>query len=213
MADVFLGWVYNQDMSAKNTPPPIELDELLAAEFEYIAQTATQANEDRARVSSFYLIAVGSLVAALFSTQLFDLDKFTQTVKFMFGGIFILLTLLGISTIMQLARLRTAWYESMLAMNQIKDFAMQQNPELTRAFRWTSQTLPPKYKKNSVSYYQALEVALIGGLMFIGDDSGAGNVHTMPGGQTMTGMMMMDTGSMHTMPGGGQMPGMTHTAP
>jgi F0F1-type ATP synthase assembly protein I len=26
--------------------------------------------------------------------------------------------------------------------------------------------LPPKYKRNSVSYYQALEVALIGGLMF-----------------------------------------------
>lgn len=153
-------------MSSENNPQPIELDELLAAEFEYIAQTATQANEDRARVSSFYLIAVGSLVAALFSTQLFDPDKFTQIVKLMFGGVFILLTLLGISTVMQLARLRTAWYESMLAMNQIKDFAMQQNPELVRAFRWTSKTLPPKYKKNSVSYYQALEVALIGGLMF-----------------------------------------------
>lgn len=153
-------------MSAEKDPQLIELDELLAAEFEYISQTATQANEDRARVSSFYLIAVGSLVAALFSTQLFDPDKFTQTVKLMFGGVFVLLTLLGISTIMQLARLRTAWYESMLAMNQIKDFAMQQNPELSRAFRWTSKTLPPKYKKNSVSYYQALEVALIGGLMF-----------------------------------------------
>jgi predicted lipid-binding transport protein (Tim44 family) len=147
-------------------PPPVELDELLAAEFEYIAQTATQANEDRARVSSFYLIAVGSLVAALFSTQLFDTDKFTETVKLMFSGLFILLTLLGISTIMQLARLRTAWYESMLALNQIKEFAMKQNPELTSAFRWTSKTLPPKHKKNSVSYYQALEVALIGGLMF-----------------------------------------------
>jgi hypothetical protein len=147
-------------------PPPVELDELLAAEFEYIAQTATQANEDRARVSSFYLIAVGSLVAALFSTQLFDTDKFTETVKLMFSGLFILLTLLGISTIMQLARLRSAWYESMQALNQIKEFAMKQNPELASAFRWTSKTLPPKHKKNSVSYYQALEVALISGLMF-----------------------------------------------
>ena len=34
----------------------------MAAEFDYIAQTAIQANEDRARVSSFYMVAVGSLV-------------------------------------------------------------------------------------------------------------------------------------------------------
>ena len=152
-------------MPIKNIPP-VELDELLAAEYDYIAQTATQANEDRARVSSFYLIAVGSLVAALFGTQLFDADKFTETVKVMFSGLFILLTLLGTSTIMQLARLRSAWYESMLAMNQIKAFAMSQNPELKQAFRWKTETLPARYKVGSVSYYQAFEVALIGGLMF-----------------------------------------------
>jgi len=146
--------------------PLVELDELLAAEFNYIAQTATQANEDRARVSSFYLIAVGSLVAALFGTQLFDPNLFTQTVKLMFSGLFVLLTLLGASTVMQLAQLRSAWYESVQAMNQIKDFAMEQNPELAKAFRWKTSTIPAKYKTKSVSYYEALEVSLIGGLMF-----------------------------------------------
>jgi hypothetical protein len=145
---------------------PIELDELLAAEFNYIAQTATQAFEDRARVSSFYLIAVGSLVAALFGTQLFEPEKFTQAVKLMFSGLLMLLTLLGSSTVMQLAQLRSAWYESMMAMNQVKDFAMEQNPELVNAFRWKTTTLPAKYKRGNVSYYQALEVAMIGGLMF-----------------------------------------------
>lgn len=145
---------------------PIELDELLAAEFDYIAQTAVQANEDRARVSSFYLIAVGSLVAALFGTQLFDNENFTSTVKFMFSGLFILLTLLGTSTVIQLGRLRAAWHESMLAMNQLKDFAMHQSPELIEAFRWKTTTLPSKYKKGSVSYFQAIEVSLISGLMF-----------------------------------------------
>jgi len=150
----------------KSTAPRVELDELLASEYDYITHTANQANEDRARVSSFYLIAVGSLVAALFGTQLFDAEKYTQPVKIMFSGLFILLTLMGTSTIMQLARLRGAWYEAMLAMNQIKDFAMNQSPELTKAFRWTTATLPPKFKKGSVSYYQAIEVALISGLMF-----------------------------------------------
>jgi hypothetical protein len=146
--------------------PAVELDELLAAEFNYIAQTAAQAFEDRARISSFYLIAVGSLIAALFGTQLFDPEKFTQAVKLMFSGLFLFLTLLGTSTVMQLAQLRSAWYESMMAMNQLKDFAIKQSPELADAFRWKTSTLPAKYKKGSVSTYQALEVSLIGGLMF-----------------------------------------------
>jgi len=68
--------------------------------------------------------------------------------------------------VLQLARLRAAWHESMMAMNQLKDFAMSQSPELSKAFRWKTSTLPPKYKQGSVSHYQAVEVAIIGGLMF-----------------------------------------------
>lgn len=153
-------------MTEEKQPQPIELDELLAAEFSYIAQTATQAFEDRSRVSSFYLIAVGSLIATLFGTQFLDAGESTQNIKLMFSGIFLLLTLLGLSTVMQLARLRSAWHESMMAMNQIKDFAMKQNPELINAFRWKTSTLPAKYKSGSVSSNQALEVSMIGGLMF-----------------------------------------------
>ena len=139
-----------------NESLPLDLDELLAAEYDYIAQTANQANEDRARVSSFYLIAVGSLLAAMFGTQLFDPGFYSINVNLMFSGLFMLLTLLGTSTIMQLAQ----------AMNQLKDFMVSQNESLTNAFRWTTNTLPPRYKTNSVSYYQAAEVALIGGMMF-----------------------------------------------
>ena len=99
---------YNHAMP-DNEPVPLEFDELLAAEYNYIAQPAIQAHEDRARVSSFYLIAVGSLLAAIFGTQLFDPGFYSRTVNLMFSGLFILLTLLGTSTIMQLARLRAAW--------------------------------------------------------------------------------------------------------
>src|SRR5436309_9614593 len=95
-------------LMANDNPLPVEFDELLAAEFDYIAQTAIQAHEDRARVSSFYLIAVGSLVAAMFGTQFFDLNSPSRTINIMFSGLFGLLTLLGTSTVMQLARLRTA---------------------------------------------------------------------------------------------------------
>jgi hypothetical protein len=147
-------------------PLPIEFDELLAAEFNYIAQTAIQANEDRARVSSFYMVAVGSLVAALFGTQLFDPDSPSATVYWMFSGLFVLLTFLGTSTVMQLARLRGAWFESALAMNQLKAYMISENPRLVNAFRWQASTLPSKHKKNTIAFYQATEVALISGLMF-----------------------------------------------
>ncbi|WKZ48919.1 MAG: hypothetical protein QY306_06070 [Anaerolineales bacterium] len=144
---------------------PISTD-FLTEEYEYIAQTAAQANEDRARISSFYLIAVGSLIATIFGTQFFDVDFFTQPVKFMLSGIFLLLTLMGTSTIVQLAKLRAAWYESMLAMNHLKDFMISHNKELTKAFRWTTRTLPPKYKTNSISYFQAREAAILSGVTF-----------------------------------------------
>lgn len=155
--------------TSKKPPSSIEVKELLAAEFEYIAGTANQANEDRARVSSFYLVAVGSLVAALFGTQVFDPDKSgsnPQAINLLFGILFLLLTFLGCSTILQLARLRAAWYDSVLAMNRIKDFVIAQHPILEDAFPWRMKTVPGKYKPNSVSYFQAVEVAVIGGLMF-----------------------------------------------
>ena len=150
---------------SNDEPLPVEFDELLASEFDYIAQTAAQATEDRARVSSFYLIAVGSLIAAMFGTQFIGMKSLPATINLMFSGLFLLLTLLGTSTIMQLARLRAAWYESMLAMNQLKDYMIQENKPLAKAFRWQSSTLPPKYRTSSVSYYQAMEVALISRLM------------------------------------------------
>jgi hypothetical protein len=141
-------------------------EDILFAEFEYIAATAAQANEDRARVASFYLIAVGSLVAALFSTQLFGPLAGSPGISLLFSGLFLTLTLLGSSTVLQLARLRAAWYESALAMNQIKDHVIQLDKKLAGAFRWRSASLPPLYKVDSISYIQTVEVALLSGLTF-----------------------------------------------
>jgi hypothetical protein len=141
-------------------------NDILVAEYEYIANSANQANEDRARVASFYLVAVGSLVAALFSTQIFNTAEDYTTLDLLFSGLFLVLTLLGGLTVIQLARLRSAWYESMTALNQIKEYAISQDKNLARAFRWRAQSMPPLYKKNSVSYQQTVEVAVLSGLMF-----------------------------------------------
>jgi hypothetical protein len=145
--------------------PPIDVNGLLTAEFEYISQTASEAHADRARISSFYLIAVGSLVAALLGTQVFVGGQLTKLTTILLSVLFSLLTFLGTSTVIQLGRLRVAWHESMLAMNQIKEYAIKHHPEIDEAFLWKTKSLPELYKRKSISFFQATEVSVISGLM------------------------------------------------
>ena len=138
-------------------------DEILDSEFDYVAQTAFQAHEDRARVTTFYLVTVGSLVAAILSAELGTLDQpFTYAA---FASLFVVLSLMGLLTLLQLVRLREAWFESVLAMNQIKDYYVKhfQEEGLEDAFRWRTQTIPARFKRWSVAYMLALQVAVLGG--------------------------------------------------
>jgi|SRR6185503_18373021 hypothetical protein len=149
----------------ENNKPSISAEEILTAEFEYIAHTASQANDDRSSVVSFFIIAVGSPLAAFFSTDLAQIPDPTAYV--LFTGLFLILSMLGTTTVLQLARLRGAWYESMLAMNHMKEFLVKNSDsDISGAFRWTFQSAPAKFKLNSVSFYQALEVAILAGLLF-----------------------------------------------
>ena len=151
----------------KSKKQSIDPEDLLTAEFEYIAQTAEQANEDRTSVISFFLIAVGSPLAALFSTEALKLEIESKSVSFLFSGLFFILTFLGTSTILQLARLRGAWYESMLAMNHMKEFLIKNSDfDISGAFLWRATTAPKRFKINSVNFYQAAEVAILSGLLF-----------------------------------------------
>ena len=149
-------------------PDPLKLDpnEILTAEFEYIAQTAFQANEDRARVASFYLASVGSFIAAIFGTQFLDKSFNPEIVHFGFSGLFALLTVLGTLTIIQLSRLRSAWHESAQAMNQVKEFYIAKFPEMREAIRWRMETIPPKFKKDSMAHLLAIQVSILSGLTF-----------------------------------------------
>ena len=149
----------------ENNKPSISAEEILTAEFEYIAHTASQANDDRSSVISFFVIAVGSPLAAFFSTGITDLSN--QNEFILFTGLFFILSVLGITTTLQLARLRGAWYESMLAMNHMKEFLVKNSDsDISGAFRWTFQSAPSKFKPNSISFFQALQVAILAGLLF-----------------------------------------------
>ena len=140
----------------------LNVDEILKAEYEYIATTVFQANEDRSRVASFYFVSVGSLVAAILSA-IFSTSNL-KNVSLAFSGLFLALTILGALTLAQLARLRAAWHESVQAMNEIKDFYIKHNKEIEPAFKWRLKTLPPTDKPYSIANLMSVEVALLGAI-------------------------------------------------
>jgi hypothetical protein len=147
--------------------PELSPNEILMAEFEYIATSAFQANEDRSKATSFFVVSVGSLAATIFGAQIGGgTARFSQSLLFILSVLFLLLSVFGILTALQLARLRLAWHEAARAMNQIKRFYIHHLPQLEAAFRWQDETLPPPWKTDSLSFYMALEVALVTGMTF-----------------------------------------------
>lgn len=152
-------------------------DDILRAEYDYIANTIFQANEDRSRVASFYFVSVGSLVAAILGSVFSTNDL--RNVSLAFSGLFVVLTVLGALTLAQLARLRAAWHESVEAMNRLKDYYISQHKEIEPAFKWRLKSLPPTDKPYSIANLMAVEVAMLGAitsaaavyflLLFLGD--------------------------------------------
>ncbi|MBK8783350.1 MAG: hypothetical protein IPO22_16455 [Anaerolineales bacterium] len=139
--------------------PKLSTDEILKAEYNYIANTVFQANEDRSRVASFYFVTVGSLVAAILGT-IFSTENI-KNFALAFVGLFVTLTILGALTLAQLARLRAAWHESVQAMNQIKDYYIKHNKEIEPAFKWRIKTLPNTDKPYSIANLMAIEVSML----------------------------------------------------
>jgi hypothetical protein len=149
------------------TPSPSDPDPELArsiidAEFGYIAQTAFQANEDRARAWQYFFVTFATLIAAVLSTQVETAVQ--QQLYLTFVVIFGLLSVLGVITVAQLVRLRQAWLESVRAMNHIKERLIAADESLAHYFRWRNDTIPAAFKWRSFGFLQALSVALLSGL-------------------------------------------------
>jgi len=146
----------------KNEEIPEINQGILVAEFEYIAQTAFQANEDRARASEFFLISFGTLLAAVLTTQFGDVET-----RFLYRLFIVLFTVVGVwgaLTVLQLCRLRQAWLESVRAMNAIKDAVIAKSPETAGYFRWRTGSIPRAYKPWSVGFLLALQVSMVSGI-------------------------------------------------
>ena len=121
------------------------------SEYSFITQTAIQANNDRARLSSYYYwIAFGSFILIFFFTQLFDPEIFTSSIKLMLSGLFIIVTIIGTSTIIKSGQLHRTWDKSVLAISQLG----------------ASNTIFSKIREINNSDNQAVEIGLTSGLSF-----------------------------------------------
>ncbi len=121
-------------------------------------ETAAQAQNDRTTILNLYLLlvgGVGSIIVGLGQARGLDLPRNVYAI------VFALLGLIGFFTLFKLVRLRQAWYDSVLAMNQIKDFYLERFPELDKAFRWRTRSIPPPDKVGTITFNLALLVAII----------------------------------------------------
>lgn len=157
----------NQDRASD-----ISLDEashkILIAEFEYLANAAQQANEDRAKVIQYYFISLGSLAGSVVSLR----EVPQAYLPWAYGGvaiIFLVLTAFGIITVRQLISLRLAWLEYSLSMDKIKEHYIDRFPkaDLPPAIRLRASKLPLAYQRGSISHLLAIATFSLNALSLV----------------------------------------------
>ncbi len=127
----------SKDIKSVSISDKLDPDSILIAEFQYIQETAKQANEDRLRIFEFSIANILTFIIGIFSINLFD-ESFRELIAIPF----ILLFVFGIFSLFKLARLRNAWLESAKALNKIKKYYMDNSlSSLKDAFAFSNDTL------------------------------------------------------------------------
>ncbi len=137
----------------------LEPKDILRLEFEYANKTAEQAQDDRTAMMNLYLLlvgGVGSIVAAVFQS-----GSALNIPRHAFALLFALLAITGFFVLLKLVRLRQAWYDSVRAMNQIKNFYLRRFPELDDAILWKMETIPARGKLWTITFNLCLLVAIL----------------------------------------------------
>ena len=147
----------------------LKLENMLLEEYNYAGVTAYQAMEDRARVFNLYLLLIGVLVSGLgaifqFGGSIRDLTQWLSVALLIVAG------LLGFVFFLQLIRLRQAHRESLVAMNFVKEYYIEQftgqMPGVEQAFRWRLRTIPTGERLGSVTFLVCYTVACLGSISF-----------------------------------------------
>jgi|GEM_PF-32632 len=165
---------FRDDAPATDEPllsasPTLRIDNMLLEEFNYASLTAYQAMEDRARMFNLYLIIVGILASGLGAVyQIGGAQRvYTQPLAL---ALLCVAGVMGVAFLVQLIRLRQAYRESLIAMNVVKEYYIENvksvRPDIDKAFRWRLTTIPTGERFGSVTFVICMTVALLDSLSF-----------------------------------------------
>ena len=154
----------------------LKAENMLLEEFNYASLTAYQAMEDRARISSFYYLLLGVLASGLAAIYQFS-NGAHAIPQFLVVTLLLIAAIVSVTFFITIIHLRQAYRESVLCMNVIKEFYIQQfkqqMPAIEHAFRWRLRTIPLGERIGSVTFMFGYLNALIGSLCLAGPCSSA----------------------------------------
>lgn len=149
----------------------LNIENMLLEEFNYASLTAYQAMEDRARVSNLYYLLLGAVASGLLAIYQFGGSSHTYSQPLVIA-LLVAAGLLSATFYEKIIRLRQAYRESLICMNVIKEFYIQQfqqqMPRIARAFRWRLNTIPPGERIGSVTFAISALIAVMGSFCFAG---------------------------------------------
>lgn len=166
---------YRSSESAPNTGDKLDatlkIENMLLEEFNYASLTAYQSMEDRTRMFNLYLLLVGVLASGLGVVYQLSgsIGIYSRPLAI---AILLIAGIVGVAFFTKLIRLRQAWRESVICMNVIKEFYIQQfrqqMPRVERAFRWRLKTIPAGERFGSTTFVVCSTVALLDSVCFAG---------------------------------------------
>lgn len=167
-APLGVGSVAAQVAEAAKLDPSLRLEGLLLEEFNYASSTAYQAMEDRARLFNTYVWLLFIMFSGL--TAIYThIDSRSGLIQLML--VFVLIGgVVGVAFFVKIIRLRQAWRESLVAMNDIKEYYInlfrKDIPNLDQVFHWRKATLPKGEKVGSVTFIVCGTIAFLSSLCF-----------------------------------------------
>jgi len=179
---LFILW-HNLRLPAPAEDRPMEIppqsanlapSDILGWEFEYARTTASESMQDRHTMTNFYLLTVGVVTSGVVTLLTGEAPLGADTtLRSIIGTVLIwLLCVIGWFYFLSLIRLRQAWYDSIRAMNRIKDFCIRHassiDPNVLRmAFLWQPSTVPHPGKPWTVYFYAAALIGFLNSIAFV----------------------------------------------
>ena len=147
-----------------------EFMKLILKDYDYIRDTLAQAMNDRHTMVNYFLLITGAVITIVATNLNADALQEEQARYILFIGALVL-NFIGWIYFMHIIRLRQAWHGSAMAMNQIKEFFVQNGripDDIARSsFLWDTKTVPKAGRKSNVFYYSAMLISFISSFVLI----------------------------------------------